>query len=351
MRRILLIVNDIYFKGGGEKVASYIASWYASLGDSVCILSMSTMSQTVTMYSLHSKVVVKFLNVVNTKISSKFIIYNRLRKFLKDNSFDFILGIGTYANVLLGLINVPNGKKIGCEHSSFHNVSWIWKCLRKISYRNLDAAVVLTKTDLSAMQNLNPNTFVIPNSVPMPEQKASLKPKRILSIGRFYYIKGFDIMLDVYKEFVQCQPDWELVIIGEGPDERLLLDKIMSLGIQDKVKLVPPTDNIGKEYLSASIYLMTSRSEGLPMVLLEAQSYGVPMISFDCNTGPRDIIIDGYNGFLIPVGDTEKMVSCLLQLSKDDALRHKMGNNAIRNAEKFFPEKIFAMWNNLFSSL
>ena len=350
MKAILLIVNDIHFKGGGEKVASHIASWYAQKGVNCCILSMDKRKDT-EIFPVAASVEIDYLNVKNTFVLSKLLVCIKLYKYLSTHNFDFILGIGTYANVVLGILPKTYGKRVGCEHNSFDCVSFIWKMLRKISYNKLDATIVLTNEDLFKMKQLNTCSFVIPNSIFLPEQKSSLNNKTILAIGKLYPQKGFDIMLHVFSSFAKINRDWNLVIVGDGQDKKNLLRMIEVLDLEDRIKIMPPTNNVSKYYLSSSIYLMTSRFEGLPMVLLEAQSYGLPIISFDCKTGPKEVVSDNYNGYLLPEGEMDRMVDCMLKLCGDDKLRHLMGERAAKDASRFSPEKVYMLWDKLFTLL
>ncbi len=346
----MLLVNDIHFKGGGERVASYFASWYAQCGDSVYILSMDTPKAS-KLFPLHKNVKVDYLNVPNNKYISKYKVYVELKKYMQNHTFDYVLGIGTYANVLLGMLDIHLCKTIGCEHNSFDSVSWLWNLLRKKFYPKLNATVVLTNTDKDKMSTLNPKTFVIPNSVPLSIMHSPLKEKKILAVGKLYYQKGFDLMLSVFRKYTQYNSDWNLYIIGDGPDRKALLKIIDNLNLNNRVFILPTSDNISQEYLSASIYLMTSRYEGLPMVLLEAQAFGLPLVSYDCDTGPRDVIVDEYNGFLIPWGDEDETVAKLIELSGNEELRMQMGFNSLQNASNFTPENIFPLWDKLFSSI
>lgn len=350
MRNLLILVNDIHFKGGGERVASYIASWYSRKGDNVTLLSMSIKRDT-PIYPLDSRVKICYLNVVHDKFLSKTFVLRKLRLIVKQNPVDIIMGIGTYANVLLGMIKCNNAKIIGCEHNSFHSVSLIWKLLRKMTYGRLDAVTVLTHTDLEDMKKLNPLCYVIPNSVPFTSKYSTLKNKQIVAIGKLYSQKGFDLMLDVCSIFFKSHMDWHLDIIGDGPDKMKILKKIRKLNLDNHVTLIPPTLQIEKEYLRTSIYLMTSRYEGLPMVLLEAQSYGIPIVSYDCDTGPRDIINHGVDGYLIKMGEEKEMAEALCALADSWELRKQMGKQALINAKRFSPEVIFSLWDKLFDSL
>jgi len=242
-----------------------------------------------------------------------------------------------------------NIKTIGCQHLAYSGVRNIWAVLRKVLFHRLDSVVSLTNQDLSKFQKLNQNTVVIPNSIELIlEQTAMLTNKRILFIGRMVPDKGYDILVTVLKKVSEVHSDWNFRIIGDGPLKNRVLREIERSGLKKKISILPTTNLIMDEYLNSSIYLMTSRTEGLPMVLLEAQAYGLPIVSFNCETGPSDIVVDHENGFLIDCFDIENMVQKISLLCSDYDLRAKFGKNAVENVKKFRPEVINSKWEELF---
>jgi glycosyltransferase involved in cell wall biosynthesis len=216
----------------------------------------------------------------------------------------------------------------------------------------LDAFVSLSEQDLQKLKKINKNSYVVPNSVSLfPEKPALLENKIILSVGRMDYNKGYDLLLDVFEKLTLICPDWNLRIVGEGPLRKKIISRIETSDLKDHVEIFPPTNQIIDQYLMASIYVMTSRTEGLGMVLLEAQACGLPIVSFDCDTGPSDIITDNKNGFLVKCFDVERMVQRIALLCSDCDLRMKFGKSAIEDVKKFHPETINSKWENLFEEL
>ena len=157
--------------------------------------------------------------------------------------------------------------------------------------------------------------------------------------------------IDIFYEFVKRDHSWELVIIGNGELFDNLQEQIKELDLGDKVKIKPYSHHIEQEYLKASVLLSTSNREGLPMVMIEAMSYGLPVIAYDCKTGPSDIIINRQNGFLIPLDDKEEMLKCMLDIACDDALRFRMSQCAIADSKRFSPESVYPKWDALFEEL
>lgn len=196
------------------------------------------------------------------------------------------------------------------------------------------------------------NLIVIPNPIWFTAKKApNYSAKKVIAIGRHSYEKGFDRMLSIWQKVVEKHPDWLLEIYGEADPEIDLKLLVNSLGITENVKFLDPVNNIEDKYLEASFLILTSRFEGFGMVLIEAMTSGLPCISFDCNRGPRDIITNNYDGFLIENGNQDLFVTAINSLIDDEALRIEMGENAKLAAQKYDLDKIMMQWANLFKSL
>ena len=217
--------------------------------------------------------------------------------------------------------------------------------------RKFDRFVVLTEEDKAYWGNL-PNIMVIPNAISgIPAGTALLANKRVIAVGRYTYQKGFERLVDAWHLLASRFPDWKLDIIGEGEERPLLEQRIHFYGLDGQVTLTRPTQEIGKVYQEASILASSSRYEGLPMVLLEAQAFGLPIVAFQCKCGPKDIVSDGMNGYLVPEGDTAGMAQRLEILMKDEALRKRMGLKAKESALRFNEEVIMKKWMYTFQTL
>lgn len=223
--------------------------------------------------------------------------------------------------------------------------------------KKYDRFVVLTHEDKELWENGQLDNWtigqlvVIPNARTFePEHHADLTQKRVLAIGRYDYQKGFDTLINIWKQVVHnSQCSWTLDIIGDGPLRETLQQQVEKMGLQDSVRLLKPTDHIQEAYLQASIFVMTSRYEGLPMVLLEAQAYGLPTVAFACPCGPRDLITDGVNGYLIKERDETQFAQRLTALMNDQSLRQRMGQAAAANSEAYTEEKVMHQWERLLS--
>jgi amylovoran biosynthesis glycosyltransferase AmsD len=353
---ITFLVHDIHFGGGGERVTTNMANHFALNGDYVTIVSLSIRKMQ-NVFTLDDRVIVEYLNInletglkLVRKIESVFAVR---RYFKKVKCPTFLLGTGTYPTLLIALLPYSNHLiRIGCQHSSYTSVKHIWAILRWLFFHRLNGIVSLTEYDVQRLKKLNKNVCVIPNSISFfPDNPAELQNKIILSIGRIDFLKGYDILMEVFSRFCQVNKDWKLRIIGDGPLQESIKNIIIAKRLTERISIIPYSNKIVEEYMNASVYIMTSRSEGLPMVLLEAQTCGLPIISFNCETGPIDIINNGIDGYIIDNYDVDSMCMNLTELCIDFDKRKKFGQNARANVKKFFPDQIFPKWETFFNLL
>lgn len=218
--------------------------------------------------------------------------------------------------------------------------------------RSFDRFVVLTNEDRGYWGNM-PNISTIANAaVPMP-LKSDCVSKRVIAVGRLDYQKGFDRLIDAW-EIVRSNPvaaGWRLDIFGQGEWRDRLNRMIEEKGLADSVGINRPTDEIGLEYSRSSILAMTSHYEGFPMVMIEAMSAGVPVVTFDYKCGPKDIIKGGENGLIVRDGDTEGFAEALAEVMGDDDWRAYMGRSAVKVDELYSEETVMAEWMRLFEQL
>ncbi|MCS4226496.1 glycosyltransferase family 4 protein [Sphingobacterium sp. BIGb0165] len=288
--------------------------------------------------------------------------YKKLQKILFELNADIAISMFDHDAALLHQIKDGSKKLLEIHFSRFKRLQYdrngLWKVLNKWRmYQDLaiakkyDRFVVLTNEDLAYWKGLK-NIVVIPNAHTfLPTDPALLSAKHALAVGRFDYQKGFDQLIKAWKRINAVCPEWTLDIYGEGPLKKELTDQINQLDLSGRVILHAPVKNIMDVYLESAIVVMTSRYEGLPMALLEAQACGIPMVSFACKCGPRDIIRQDKNGFLIAEGDLDDFVEKVCLLMKDQQLRSTMGNRAREMSENFSEERVMRQWLVLFESL
>lgn len=218
--------------------------------------------------------------------------------------------------------------------------------------RKFDSFVVLTEEDKTYWGNM-PNISVIPNAaLPMP-LKSDCTTKRVIAVGRLDYQKGFDRLINVWELVKKnsASEGWRLDIFGQGEWLDMLEEMIQSKGLSDSTKINVPTDEIAKEYAGSSILAMTSHYEGFPMVMIEAMSAGLLVVTFDYKCGPRDIISDGIDGLIVPDGDLNAFATTLLGLMADDNRRKQMGSAATMIIDRYAEDTVMLQWTSLFEKL
>lgn len=218
--------------------------------------------------------------------------------------------------------------------------------------RKFDSFVVLTEEDKTYWGNM-PNISVIPNAALSMPLKSDCTAKRVIAVGRLDYQKGFDRLINVWELVKKnsASEGWRLEIFGQGEWLDMLEDMIQSKGLSDSTKLNVPTDEIAKEYAGSSILAMTSHYEGFPMVMIEAMSAGLPVVTFDYKCGPRDIISDGIDGLIVPDGDLNAFADTLLQLMTDNERRRKIGRAATKVIDRYAEDTVMLQWTSLFEKI
>lgn len=221
-----------------------------------------------------------------------------------------------------------------------------------VSHLNrLDRFVVLTEEDKLAWKELD-NVEVISDPLSFDVNEVSpLTNKRVIAVGRYVYQKGFDLLLQAWSKIEKQIPDWELTIYGMG-DRTPYESMIDSLQIdRNRCHLYGPTEDIKHEYLSSSLFVFSSRFEGFGMVLIEAMACGLPVVSFDCPCGPKDIVSDEEDGVLVENGNVSELADHMISLMEDDERRKSMSKNALKNVQRYKIEQIARQWKLLFEGL
>ncbi len=358
MRNICFFISSINKTGGTERVCISIANKLSQLGYQVTILSMYGKSP---FFDVDPKISV--IEVYQKKYLFKLflpLVILNLRKKIRRIKPDVLINVDTamfiYSFVsALGL----KFKNIVWEHFNFNSTlnSKVRVTARRLAARYSNAIITLTQKDNSNwISRLNCKVPVITIRNPSPFSNLSdnnlLRKPVVLSVGRLTHQKGFDRLLDVW-EIVQNNNflNWELHIVGSGELKEQIGQKIELLKLTDSVKLFPATDSIETHYQTAAIYCMASRFEGFPMVLLEAQFFGLPLVSYDCETGPSEIIKNNENGILVKNGDQEAMAKALILLINDPEKRLATGRKAYQNSLQYHVDVIIKSWINLFDLL
>ncbi|GAA2869095.1 glycosyltransferase family 4 protein [Nonomuraea rubra] len=221
-------------------------------------------------------------------------------------------------------------------------------------YGRFDAIAVLTRTNRLEYQRLLPGTPIvqIPNAVHKVEQERSRQVSPVVvAAGRLVPQKGFDLLVKAFAQVVPEHPEWRLRIFGTGPRKGQLTGLVEQFGLGDHVALPGRTDRLERELTDASVYALSSRFEGLPMVMIEAMTHALPVVAFDCPTGPKDVLTDGVDGLLVPPRDVDALAAALNRVIADRDLRLRMGRAALRTSRAYGPEQVMPLWEDLFAEL
>jgi glycosyltransferase involved in cell wall biosynthesis len=249
----------------------------------------------------------------------------------------------------------PDSILIHQEHLSFlPRPEPLRRALRRIATgsdggRRIDALLTLTNADLERWREFIDDPSVrllaVPNPTPFQVgEPAPLTSKVVIAAGRLSMQKGFERLVAAYAPLARSHPDWQLRIYGEGPKRKALEEAVAEADVGDRIVLAGITREFEHELANASIYAMSSRYEGLPMVLLEALSKGVPPVSFDCPEGPRQLIESGTNGLLVPQGAIVRLSQALQRLMDDEDLRRRLGAAALETARDYQAGPVVDRW-------
>jgi len=284
-----------------------------------------------------------------------------LSRLMKKEKTDIVISMFCNDASFIPKIHDGSRKVLEIHFSRFKRLQYgrtgIWALADKWRSHNdlrvvkrFDRFVVLTEEDKGYWGDL-PNMVVIPNARTFStDTPSTLDHKTVIAVGRYNFQKQFDKLLDAWKLLAKEFDTWTLRLVGDGEERAFLEKKIQDYNLQGSVILGPETD-MKSVYDNADILAMSSRFEGLPMVLLEAQAAGIPIVSFACKCGPKDVVTDGVDGFLVPEGDSTELADKLFQLMDDAELRHHMGAAAYKASERFDEITIMSQWEKLFAEL
>ncbi|PJM74049.1 glycosyl transferase family 1 [Bifidobacterium primatium] len=283
----------------------------------------------------------------------------RLRALVRQHDIDVLIDIdGILDMYSLPLKRRTGVKVISWEHFNFNQNPGVpyRKLTRRWAARRADAIVTLTEADKRLYESnlkLRCPAVAIPNPMQTvaPAPRYDAESKLIISSGRLTYQKGFDMLVDVAAKVLPQHPDWRWLVLGEGEDREMLERKAAGTDHAGQLVFHGRADNMGDYYRKAAMFVMTSRFEGLPMVLLEAKAYKLPIVSFDCETGPAEIVADGVNGDLTAVGDIDATAAAINRLIDDAERRASYAAHALDGAERFGKAAIIEQWRRLLNDV
>jgi glycosyltransferase involved in cell wall biosynthesis len=266
-----------------------------------------------------------------------------------------VMGTRNGLNLAALLVKRPGVTVLGQEHMNLetHTPQRQREIARR--YPGLDAITVLTERDrqtYSQMLGSVPRLERIANAAPaMDAAPSKLEQPIVIAAGRLTLQKGFDMLIPAFAKVVERHPGWTLRIYGDGPQRKPLERLILEHGLSNDVLLMGPVRRLDLEMAQGSLYVLSSRYEGLPMVMIEAMSLGLPVVSFDCPTGPGEVIEDGRSGVLVPDGDVDALAGAMLAVIEDADHRRALAAGAAERAKDYALDSIGARWEQLLAEL
>lgn len=372
--KIVYCIAKTSASGGMERVLSIKSNYLSTHGHEIIIITTDQRNES-SFFELDSRISCYDLGINYEENNGKSFINKafyypikqrmhkrKLKALLRELQADIVISMFCNDASFISTIKDGSKKILEIHFSKLKRLQYgrkgIWGVYDQLKSKSdekivtqFDKFVVLTHEDLRYWGE-SPHMEVIPNPTPFKDPTQSqLDSKKVVAIGRYDYQKGFDLLIEAWGFVHKHYPDWKLDIIGEGPLKTELQQLIDRNGLQDSISLEEPTKDIEEVYQRSSMLVMSSRYEGLPMVLIEAQSFGVPAVSFACKCGPRDIITGGVDGILVMNQDVEGLAKGMMELIEHEDLRKYMGAAAKENSVRFSEDRIMKQWMKLFENL
>jgi len=343
--KIFLIIPTLK-QGGAERVMSELANQFAQKDNLKVHLVLLAKSND--FYKVDDTVIIHRLGFENksklNKIFSELATFKNLRKLLKTHKPDAVLSFMEKYNSFTILAAAFLGLQVFVSDRSnpLKKVPQTTEILRKFTYKYATGIIAQTQfaKDVLAAKTKNKNIRVIPNPVKEIQNYPDIaKEKLILNVGRLVPEKGQKYLIEAFSK-INEKADWRVVILGDGPLRNQLEEQVKILGLDKQVQFLGAVNNVDEWLAKASIFVFPSISEGFPNALAEAMSAGLPCISFDCNAGPRDLIENDVNGYLVEVGEVDELTQSMKGLMDDGDKRKSFGQNAIKIKNKLLSSSI-----------
>ena len=356
MKKVVFIQPCIYDRGGLAMITNIVMNALANLDlYEITSISLSNNRQGATI-DLNSNINHIDLAIEEFKIRRDTLKAARLLRKTIPCDFDgtiVVTDIGHTIPIWLGLHSRKTAKFIVWTHTNFFNGSRFgFSGIGKVvAMRSFDKLIALTKEDEGYFRTMDKRGIVTQIYNPI-NNKIQKKPyqryaKKIISCGRLNSIKGFDLLIEVAKIVFDKHPDWRWDIYGEGEEKNNLEKKIKEYKLEDNLFLMGFTNDILSKYGEYSFNVFTSRGEGCPLAMIEAQSAGLPVISFNFHCGPKDMIVEGINGYIIDGYDIQKMAMKVCELIEDDELRGILSGNSGINLQEFNMKYVIEKWKEI----
>ena len=362
MARKLTLVIHALNTGGAERVLCEMANHWSRLGDEVNLITLDDVDTDA--YELDPQVRRVGLGLMGESRSAWQALGNnvrrirRLREAIREAGAPWVISFTDKMNVLTLLACRRGSSKVVIGERNDPRRQWMghgWETLRRRTYPNCQALVVQTSAVMAHARSLvrGRPVYVVPNAVRPPHDiiPPNRREHRIVAMGRLTAQKGFDLLLQAFAKVAVTYSDWTLDILGEGDARKQLEALAQTLGIGERVRFRGWTAEPEGILNVAAVFALSSRYEGFPNALLEAMAVGLPCVSFDCDSGPAEIIRDTVDGLLVPAEDVDALASALERLMGDDDERTRLGRAAALAAHRFSYDAFFERWEELFRDL
>lgn len=358
MKHIVLYVNSMQTSGGIERVIATLAEIFKKDYK----VSILVKDNTKSFYSLPKEVKMLTLNyqlnldMNKTRLKRAFVLLahlhgaqKRLKKKMESIEYDYLYVTTPVACLEYYLANLPKEKLIISEHSSRSNFNLFYRTIKKLLYHKYPVQIVPTQVDFDWYRNRQFPSVKIPHfRSALNYIKSSQSSNIVLNIGRMTDDKQQLALLQMWGKiiFEHGFRNWKLRIVGDGENYKSIVDFIANNQLNEYVEICSPTEKVELYYNDCSIYASSSQREGFPMVLVEAISFGLPTIAFDCPTGPSEILNDGV-GVLVELNDYNTYINKLVELMKDEKLRLKYSDTAFERSIHWGEENIMKQWKDV----
>lgn len=348
--------------GGAERVMLSLCTAWAARGDSVTLFTFDDGAQD--FHAVPTGVTRVALDIAGVSssplaaIRANVVRLRTLRGALRGHSLDIIVSFTDRTNVSTLLASRGLGIPVVISERidpRRHEIGAAWSALRQVAYRWAAALVVQTERVRSwAESHVSPaRVHVIGNplrEVAAPPLAAGARAETIAAVGRLVPQKGFDTLLGAFALVHRSHPTWRLVISGEGPMRASLEAQIRTLGLSAVVSLPGRTSTVDDVLAESAVFVLSSRYEGFPNVLLEAMASGCACVATDCDSGPSDLLAHEAMGLLVPVDDVVALAGAITRVLDDPAYRSRLGEAARASTQRFAPARVLQAWDVVFDA-
>lgn len=344
--KIIFVIQSLKHKAGTERVATTLANlFYEKLNMDILIVNRDTDYIDVA-YPLNSNI--RVIKLTGNPVC--FFIKLQKTIFIESPDLVFVHNMGKLS-LLSSLLIKIKFKLYSLEHVSNYKKGLLSRFLDKFFYSRIDKKIVLTNSDLDIYSKWTDNVVKINNLSPYPisSNKYNLFSKKIIAVGRLTKQKNFSALIEAWVLIYKKLPEWEIEIYGSGEEFELLENLITDKNLE-RISLNKPIDDMPSLYMGSSFLVMSSIYEGLPMVLIEAQAFMLPVISFNCPFGPEEIIVNNENGILVENQNIVKLSKAILYLAKDASIREDMAKKSAIYSARYSEDVILKEWHNLLYS-